>query len=256
MNLQYFGLLSLSGADVMRTICFCRVTEQHELCLHVMLWFSPFSIFSRNIFFIFDTQPCVFSWWYSPQRLEPAHFHRLVCKRVHLLHNSLETIIFLGGVLIDEVDCTADTFCLLGNNACSHTLYLLFKVRRARMIKYKSQEIFWPPAQGVVVGEEENRRRMLGAEMVLYFIRPLFSMIASPRGHKQSWILIYREWRMSSILDTHFQNSSRKGDIFNGIATHTLKNSLLAWVESTPVNSNHQGKQKHIRVIGSSRYRR
>ena len=50
-----------------------------------------------------------------------------------------------------------------------------------------------------------------------------FSMIASPRGHKQSWSLIYREWsnsvRMSSILDTGSQN-----------CTHTLKNSSRAWL--------------------------
>ena len=40
----------------------------------------------------------------------------------------------------------------------SQTLYFLSKVRRPRVIKYKLQEIYWPPAQGVVVGEEENRR--------------------------------------------------------------------------------------------------
>ena len=32
--------------------------------------------------------------------------------------------------------------------ACSQTLYFLFKVRRGRVIKYKSQGIYWPPAQG------------------------------------------------------------------------------------------------------------
>ena len=68
-------------------------------------------------FLILDTQPCVLRWWYSPQWLEPAYFYRLVCKHVRLLHYSLEMIIFLGGILIDEVECTADTFCLLGNNA-------------------------------------------------------------------------------------------------------------------------------------------
>ena len=39
----------------------------------------------------------------------------------------------------------------------SQTLYFLFKVRRPWVIKNKLQEIYWPPAQGVVVGEEENR---------------------------------------------------------------------------------------------------
>ena len=41
--------------------------------------------------------------------------------------------------------------------ACSQTLYFLFKVRRASVIKDKPQRIYWPPAKGVVVGEEENR---------------------------------------------------------------------------------------------------
>lgn len=67
-------------------------------------------------FFILDTQLCVFRWWYSPQWLEPAYFYRLVCKHGHLLHNSREMIIFLGEFFIDEVECTADTFCPLGNN--------------------------------------------------------------------------------------------------------------------------------------------
>ena len=49
--------------------------------------------------------------------LETAYFYRLVCKHVHLLHNSREMIIFFGGILTDEVECTADTFCLLGDNA-------------------------------------------------------------------------------------------------------------------------------------------
>ena len=40
--------------------------------------------------------------------------------------------------------------------ACSQTLYFLFKVRRARVIKYKPQGIYWPPAQG---GRDEERRK-------------------------------------------------------------------------------------------------
>ena len=32
--------------------------------------------------------------------------------------------------------------------ACSQTLYFLFKVRRAREIKFKPEGIYWPPAQG------------------------------------------------------------------------------------------------------------
>ena len=34
------------------------------------------------------------------------------------------------------------------NVACSQTLYFLFKVHRARVIKYKPQGSYWPPAQG------------------------------------------------------------------------------------------------------------
>ena len=41
--------------------------------------------------------------------------------------------------------------------ACSQTLYFLFKVRRAQqVIKYKSQGIYWPPAQ---VGSAEGNER-------------------------------------------------------------------------------------------------
>ena len=36
--------------------------------------------------------------------------------------------------------------CFHSHIACSHTLYSLFKVRRARVIKYEPQEIYWPPA--------------------------------------------------------------------------------------------------------------
>ena len=38
--------------------------------------------------------------------------------------------------------------------ACSQTLYFLFKVRRARVIKYKPQGIYWPRSQG---GSGEGR---------------------------------------------------------------------------------------------------
>ena len=39
--------------------------------------------------------------------------------------------------------------------ACSQTPYFLFKV--CWVIKYKQQGIYWLPAQGGVMGEEENR---------------------------------------------------------------------------------------------------
>ena len=41
------------------------------------------------------------------------------------------------------------------------TLYFLFKVRRARVIKDKPQGIYWPPASRGRVGKEENRRSAL-----------------------------------------------------------------------------------------------
>ena len=44
--------------------------------------------------------------------------------------------------------------------ACSQTLYFLFKILRARVIKYKPQARGFIDCQrkGVVVGEEENRQ--------------------------------------------------------------------------------------------------
>ena len=44
--------------------------------------------------------------------------------------------------------------------ACSQTLYFLFKVRRARVIKNKKQGGFIDQRKGVGVGEEENRRSL------------------------------------------------------------------------------------------------
>ena len=40
--------------------------------------------------------------------------------------------------------------------ACSQTLYFLFKVRRARVIKYKPQGIYCPPVQG---GRNEKKNK-------------------------------------------------------------------------------------------------
>ena len=42
------------------------------------------------------------------------------------------------------------------NIACSQTLYFLFKVCRAWVIKYKPQGIFWPPAQGGSGGKKKT----------------------------------------------------------------------------------------------------
>ena len=44
--------------------------------------------------------------------------------------------------------------------ACSQTLYFLFKVRRARVIKNKKQGGFIDQRKGLGVGEEENRRSL------------------------------------------------------------------------------------------------
>ena len=142
MNLQYFLLLSLSGADVMSTFVGSLSSASYVTC-YVMVF--PLFHLLPKYFLILDTQPCVFRWWYSPQWLEPAHFHRLVCKHVHLLNNSREMIIFLGRVLIDEVKGPQIPFVYLETMlkiACSQTLYFLFKVCRAWVIKYKPQGIF------------------------------------------------------------------------------------------------------------------
>ena len=39
--------------------------------------------------------------------------------------------------------------------ACSQTVYFLFKIRRARGIKYKPQGIYWPPALASIAGLAE-----------------------------------------------------------------------------------------------------
>ena len=49
---------------------------------------------------------------------------------------------------VNEGQISRTDHCINSILACSQTLYFLFKVRRARVIKYKSQGIYWPPAQG------------------------------------------------------------------------------------------------------------
>ena len=68
LNLQYFLLLSLSGAVVMRTICFCRVTEQCKLCYMLCYGFSPFPS-SPEIFF---------NSWHTTVRFQVAIFPAVV----------------------------------------------------------------------------------------------------------------------------------------------------------------------------------
>ena len=47
--------------------------------------------------------------------------------------------------------------------ACSQTLYFLFKVRRARVIKFKPEGIYWPPAQGGSGGGSSRALALLGS---------------------------------------------------------------------------------------------
>ena len=62
--------------------------------------------------------------------------------------------------------------CWMPNLACSQTLYFLFKVRRAGVIKCKPQGIYWPPAQG---GRGGGRREKKNKTMSVY--RPCRSML-------------------------------------------------------------------------------
>ena len=50
--------------------------------------------------------------------------------------------------------------------ACSETLYFLFKVRRARVIKYKPQVIYWPSAHYF----QSNFRLFNRTECKLFFV--------------------------------------------------------------------------------------
>ena len=48
---------------------------------------------------------------------------------------------------VNESQISRTDHCISSILACSQTLCFLFKVRRARVIKYKPQGIYWPPAQ-------------------------------------------------------------------------------------------------------------
>ena len=56
---------------------------------------------------------------------------------------------------------------------CSQTLYFLFKVRRARVIEYKPQAIYWPPAQG---GSGGGRRNII---IISFFSRSALASLGS-----------------------------------------------------------------------------
>ena len=51
----------------------------------------------------------------------------------------------IGALFRDSAIFVLDVLFIV---ACSQTLYFLFKVRRARVIEYKPQAIYWPPVQG------------------------------------------------------------------------------------------------------------
>ena len=69
--------------------------------------------------------------------------------------------------------------------ACSQSLYFLFKVRRARVIKYKPRGIYWPPAQRGRGGGRNSLSRT-----------PMFSK-KTKRKLKQRLCTVYRPF------DTH-----------------------------------------------------
>ena len=74
--------------------------------------------------------------------------------------------------------------------ACSQTLYFLFKVRRARVIKYKPQGIYWPPVQG---GRNEKKNK--ATSVYRLFLR-LISMYK-----KQCIHLIYSSQKEYEVLN-------------------------------------------------------
>jgi len=61
---------------------------------------------------------------------------------------------------VNESQISITDHCRNSIRACSQTLYFLFKVRQARVIKYKPQGIYWLLAQGGSGG---------GRKIVLYF---------------------------------------------------------------------------------------
>ena len=50
--------------------------------------------------------------------------------------------------------------------ACSQTLYFLFNVRRGRVIKFKPEGIYWPPAQGGSGGGGSRALALLASSLM------------------------------------------------------------------------------------------
>ena len=66
--------------------------------------------------------------------------------------------------------------------ACSQTLYFLFKVRRARMIKNKPRGIYWPPAQR---GRGGGRRNFIFLSLARVLASPTRTPMFSKRTKRK-----------------------------------------------------------------------
>ena len=87
------------------------------------------------------------------------------------------------------------------NLACSQTLYFLFKVRRASVLKYKPQGIYWLPAQG---GKERKNETTS-----VYRLRT-----TSQLGIPKFWKFFSRNFSFHSILPWYFYNFRLNGWYF------------------------------------------
>jgi len=81
------------------------------------------------------------------------------CSHIHIhwvRHGSSATFEIRRGATRVSLMNFLNEFKRFNKVTCSQTLYFLFKVRRARVIKYKPQGIYWPQVQG---GSGGGRRK-------------------------------------------------------------------------------------------------
>ena len=114
---------SLESSQEARVVSFFSVSFQQRIARDSHRLVSTYSITSRNMLL---SCRCHFEINRNPQQSDKFSGH-----------------ISLPGILTSAL-------------ACSQTLYFLFKILRARVIKYKPQGIYWLPAQG---GSGGGRRR-------------------------------------------------------------------------------------------------
>ena len=87
-----------------------------------------------------------------PRTIDILHNCNFLCltyKQISTLHHFIHQLCFYCWKKLKNVHFHSKIACL-------QTLYFLFKVRLARVIKYKPQGIYWPPAQG---GSGGGRRK-------------------------------------------------------------------------------------------------